>query len=350
MAKKSTLSKIVSGIVGIVLLGGIIVGSIALAQNVDFRVKQPEEQTQQEKDKDAGGTIIVSDDHTASAMSIKLERLVAPMSSEPVAPESHLSYKITATYEGESTTDKLDLSVAWKNPSSTWATGKNVTDYLQLQHEDGAFEAIATAKQAYGETIVLTGKIRNREITKSINLDYLAKPKSINDNDGVNLNSLSDTFQLKMTDKDYDVGSVKPSKITGTVTLQLDSSIYNELTGKGWTDLQRTKTYDYDILNPTDIEGNIEQFMTRTLSPDELKTFKYDLYWVLYNLGGGGNVFVYTAEFNGNYYAMINNAETLCGQINFENSDCRVDVEALAYEDLQTPLTDFDFGGDILFW
>lgn len=308
--------------------------------------------TQQEQpggDLNTNDGLIITDDGEASALSIKVTRIAAPISSEPVSPENYLIYKITATYEGESTTDKLDLSVAWANPSSTWATGKQLAPYFELQHEDGAFEAIATAKQAYGETIVLTGKIRNREITKSINLDYLAKPESINNDSPVNLNSLSDSFQLKMTDNDYAVGSVKPSKITGTLTLTLDGTIYKALRAKGWTDLQQTKSCTYDLLNPTDLIGNIEQFMSRTLSAEELKTFKYDLYWALYNAYDGEGGLIFNAEFSGNYYAMVNGSETLCGQINSMNCNCSIDIEVDSYEDLQTPLTDFDFGGDILF-
>lgn len=348
---KQTAKNILCGIVSFLLLGGIIVGSIALAQNVDFRVNKPEENIEQTEDNTPAEDIIASEaDNKASPLSIKLERIIPRAGAATPVGSDHMSYKLTATYDGESTTDKLDLSIAWANPSSSWANDKSVEDYLQLTHEDGAFEATVTALQAYGETIVLTGKIRNREISKSINLDYLAKPKTINDdNSTVLLDNTSGTFRIKMTDNDYDIGSVKPSKITGTVTFELESSIYNALIAKGWTDLQQTKSYTYDLLNPTDLNANIDQFMNRTLSSDELKDFNYDLYWVLFDAFDGENGCVFSATFEGNYYAMVSGVETACGQIDNYTCNNRFDVEFNSYEDLQTPLNDFDLGGDILF-
>lgn len=333
--KSVSIKSILLGIVAFLIIAGVFVGALFIGRAT---VKIPEPEATEE-----AGTIVVSDDGKPSALSIRVERIVAPASAEPVSPDSHLSYKITATYDGDRTTDKLDLTAAWENPSSAWATGKQLDTYFKLDHEDGAFEATATALQAYGETIVLTGTLRGTQITKSINLDYLAKPTQFNNGSSAGASSFSGTIQLGMGNSDYNVGSVKPTKISGTLTLRIPTDVYNAMQDKGWDYLQQTKDFDYDLLAPHAINVNMQQFSTQEISGSQLDKFNDDLYWTLTELLDGDD-FSYTMTFSGTYYAMVGGVETACGQLNYSD-DCYIH----SYEDLASHLDDFDFGGDILF-
>lgn len=69
----------------------------------------------------------------------------------------------------------LNWSVAWKNPNSTFATGKTVTDYVTVSATAGDTTiATVTALQAFGETILLTAtSVSNPEVSATVCVDYL---------------------------------------------------------------------------------------------------------------------------------------------------------------------------------
>ena len=71
----------------------------------------------------------------------------------------------------------LDWSVAWKDPDSSWASGKTVTDYVTATPiSDGAATATVACKQAFGEQIILTCSSRYAPDTKdTATIDYMKK-------------------------------------------------------------------------------------------------------------------------------------------------------------------------------
>ena len=85
---------------------------------------------------------------------------------------------LTATVEPANAEDtKMDWSIAFKNPSSSWATGKTVTDYLTVTPvSDGALEADVKAVKAFGEQIVITCRSRaNSEAYATCTVDYIKR-------------------------------------------------------------------------------------------------------------------------------------------------------------------------------
>lgn len=276
--------------------------------------------------------VIVSDDGAESPLKLKLTRIATPLAgtATPVGGD-HMSYKLTAELTPANTTDKLDIALSGTDASK-----------ITLAHEDGAFEATLTVTSAFSNTVTLTATVRNRNISKSISLDYLAKPKSMNSNGAtVRISDFSGSYQIKMTDKDYDVGSIKPTKITGTVTFTWASAISNPLSKYGFN---QTKTYTYDLANPTNLTVNIMDFLTSSSGVDEAQ-LKYDLYWAIRAVDDQ-NVCIGTVSFTGNYYALVNGVETNCGSFTSEETD----FEVGSIEDLQTPATNMDIGGNILFY
>ncbi len=85
------------------------------------------------------------------------------------------AYTITATLTpADAENKKVTYTAAWSNPSSSWATGKNVSDYVTITQEtDGALKATLTCKQAFGEKIVVTCKSQaNTSATATADLHY----------------------------------------------------------------------------------------------------------------------------------------------------------------------------------
>ena len=92
------------------------------------------------------------------------------------------AYTLTATITPDDASNKaVDWSVAFVNPSSAWATGKTVTDYVTVTPtSDGALTANVECKQAFGEQIVVTVVSRdNAEATATCTVDYAAKVVSL---------------------------------------------------------------------------------------------------------------------------------------------------------------------------
>lgn len=82
---------------------------------------------------------------------------------------------LTATVEPASSDQTVDWSIAFKNSSSAWATGKTVTDYATVTPiEDGSKMANVKVLQPFGEQIIVTVKSRqDQEKNASCTLDYV---------------------------------------------------------------------------------------------------------------------------------------------------------------------------------
>lgn len=85
---------------------------------------------------------------------------------------------VTATVNPASAVNRVEMnwSVAWKNPSSTWASGKTVTDYVTVT-QAGNLTATVTCLQAFGEQVVVTATALQGKSSKSASLtcDYMKR-------------------------------------------------------------------------------------------------------------------------------------------------------------------------------
>ena len=92
--------------------------------------------------------------------------------------EEGVSKLFTATITPDDATNKaVDWSVAFKDASSEWANGKNISDYVTVTPtSDGALTANVTCKAAFGEQIILTVVSRdNAEAKATATVDYRKK-------------------------------------------------------------------------------------------------------------------------------------------------------------------------------
>lgn len=77
----------------------------------------------------------------------------------------------------DATNKKVDWSIAFKNGSSAWASGKTITDYVTVTPSaDGALTAVVECKQAFGEQIAV--KVTSRDNTYAqaeVTVDYVKR-------------------------------------------------------------------------------------------------------------------------------------------------------------------------------
>lgn len=175
-------NKIVTAVLAILLVV-VIAGAAALVGVLsngfkDWTKFQPDEQTEQaEEQADNGGAIINAPvENGVKLMSAKIP--VAEYAANGVSAQAETAYTLTATITPADAANKtVDWSVAFVNPSSSWANGKKVTDYVTVTPtSDGALTATVECKQAFGEQIKVTAtSTNNPEKSASCTVDYSQK-------------------------------------------------------------------------------------------------------------------------------------------------------------------------------
>lgn len=180
MAYKSNSNKFWTGFLA-VLLVLVIAGTAALVgvlsdgfKNWD-KFKPDEEQTEQtEETADNGGAII--GESVGSGVKV-MSAKIAPenYAANGVSAQAETAYTLTATVLPEKASNKaVDWTVSFVNPSSAWATGKTVTDYVTVTPTaDGALTANVECLQAFDEQIKVTVTSRNNaDATATCLVDY----------------------------------------------------------------------------------------------------------------------------------------------------------------------------------
>lgn len=130
----------------------------------------------------SGGLVVtVDEEHNSEVLEtgqgIVME-VVRLQSSGVETVNSTYQKSVSATVYPTYTTDKsVDWSVEFVNPSSTWATGKTVTDYVTISPlSDGSTEAVITCHKAFGEQIkvIVTSRV-NTSASASCFVDFEKK-------------------------------------------------------------------------------------------------------------------------------------------------------------------------------
>lgn len=141
----------------------------------------PDEPVQEQPDEEAGGAVIGEGEENGISM---MSTLIDPAdyADYGVNALAETAGTITATVSPSNATDKsLDWSVAWANASSSWATGKTVTDYFTVTpSSDGATTANWQCLKGFSEPIVVTATSRsNPDVSGTVNVDYVKRVTSL---------------------------------------------------------------------------------------------------------------------------------------------------------------------------
>ena len=178
--KSKVLNGIFGGILALVITGGVAAVGVLSNGFKDWN-KFKKDDTKQEQpmppSEDSGGSDITAEaSNGIRLMSMKL----APMqyAAYGVAANAESAYTVTATVYPEDAANKLlDWTVSFKNASSTWASGKKVTDYVTVTpSSDGAMTAVVQNIAAFGEQVVV--KVTSRDNTAAyatLNVEYLQR-------------------------------------------------------------------------------------------------------------------------------------------------------------------------------
>ncbi len=116
--------------------------------------------TPQIKD-DGGAELENGESNGISLLNAKIPR--AAYAANGISAYADTAFTLTATVTPNDAVNKaVDWSVAFENPESEWASGKNAADYVKVTPtSDGALTATATCLQAFGERIIITAQVRD---------------------------------------------------------------------------------------------------------------------------------------------------------------------------------------------
>ena len=227
MAYRNNSSKFWTGFLA-VLLVLVIAGTAALVgvlsdgfKNWD-KFKPDEEQTEQtEETADNGGAII--GESVGSGVKV-MSAKIAPenYAANGVSAQAETAYTLTATVLPEKASNKaVDWAVSFVNPSSAWATGKTVTDYVTVTPTaDGALTANVECLQAFDEQIKVTVTSRNNaDATATCLVDYAERVSGYTltlSNGGVTISS-SDPEYTVTGKSSVSISKGEYTKTVGTV-------------------------------------------------------------------------------------------------------------------------------------
>ena len=173
--------KLFATVTSLLLAASVITTGVCFATNTwqvtpkdDVVQEQPGDETPAE---DEGGLVVNQPvNNGISLMSAKIA--AADFEEYGISPLAESAQQVTASVQPSDALNKeVDWSIAWANSSSSWASGKTVTDYVTVTPtSDGALTANVSCLQAFGEQIVVTATSRDNTSAKgSCTVDYRQK-------------------------------------------------------------------------------------------------------------------------------------------------------------------------------
>lgn len=168
--KKFIFSNLLSLVLGIV----IGAGGFGIVSNIKKNEKVPEQTATLP---DYGGAVIGEAQENGIQM-MKAAIPVEEYATYGVSEQAEKAYTITATVKPDDATNKkVNWSLAFANAESTWAKGKNLSDYVTVSASGTTNStAVLTCKKAFGEQILLTATAEDDSTKSAVcTVDYAQK-------------------------------------------------------------------------------------------------------------------------------------------------------------------------------
>ncbi len=257
--KTSDKIKWILTLIAFILVGIILVGIIlGWFEKTDKSEKQDDNQ------------IVVTPQESQSTMRLNASRATA----------NGNSYTITATVTpSDATNTNINWTIAWKNGSSSWANGKNISDYITFTFDESS--ATVTLRSAFGEQAIITAASEsNPEATATCTVDYVERLSIPHGNAYMDVNRI---YQNMTTDKTFTfgsgmnikadvqysgVGTVRGDVEFGQLSIAIDDGMREYISSRvsGYNSKYTSKTITYNFANG--LETNVS-----LASPTDLFNF-----------------------------------------------------------------------------
>lgn len=232
MAKVKNLRIACSILIVILLIGAIVlsVGFGVYGKNTDDWFKKQEQQAEQLPDdgEQEGGQLI----ETIECQGVTLLSGLATTASD-----GSVTKKLTASAQPEGADATFDWDIAWKNASSTWASGKALSSYMTLKVSDDTKSIDLVCSQAFGEQIIVTAtSLADSSKSAQCTLDY--EKRIVDVTIGINEKTAGALSAINFSDSaleysftatpTYGVGTITPTG-TPSVTYKFADAFRNAI-------------------------------------------------------------------------------------------------------------------------
>ena len=140
----------------------------------DYIVFQNPNKTEEQAEEDTDSGMVVTPSGEGTFLSLNVSALSDETATDEKESETGIK-TLTVEFNPTIATDKrVTWSIGFANPSSTWASGKDVNDYVTFTpEENNGPSATLECKQAFGEQIIVTvTSMENSAATDTATVDY----------------------------------------------------------------------------------------------------------------------------------------------------------------------------------
>ena len=164
-----------------------------------------------------GGAIISE----SSNKGIKLARAMltsAEYDEYGISPLAETAYTLTATVDtDDEVLSQLEWSIAFVNPSSSWASGKTISNYVTMSVSSDTHSATLSCSKAFGEQIKVTVKAKwFPEVKAECTVDYIKRVTSVTAT-VARTGQYAGLYLMNSTTANVDVINATPTYGVGTV-------------------------------------------------------------------------------------------------------------------------------------
>lgn len=225
--------RIACSILIVILLIGAIVLSVGFGvygKNTDDWFKKQEQQAEQLPDdgEQEGGQLIET---------IECQGVTLLSSLATTAADGSVTKTLTARVQPEGADASCNWDIAWKNASSSWASGKKLSDYMTMEVSDDTMSVDLVCSQAFGEQIIVTAtSLADSSKSAQCTLDY--EKRIVDVTIGINEKTAGALSAINFSDSaleytftatpSYGVGTITPTG-TPSVTYKFTDAFRNAI-------------------------------------------------------------------------------------------------------------------------
>ena len=205
-------SDFIKWIISFTLIFVLLIGMVAsLALGLENRKNENKETPDIEQEETVSASQILTKPMLSHG--VKLYSVENPTT----APSGSVTLNASLNASGTIYNDDILWEYAFKNPTSTWANGKKLSDYMSIAVSEDTHSATFTCKMAFGEPIIVTAiSEENPECTATCQFDYVKRITGVSDS-YPNASSASYSRYIRIgatntvtADVTYGVGTVTP--------------------------------------------------------------------------------------------------------------------------------------------
>lgn len=221
--------KLFAAITSLLLAASVITTGVCFGTGI-WQVTPDEPVQEQHGNEEAGAILGEEESHGLSLMSAKIA--TSDYEAYDVSELAESAYTITATITPSDTTNQtISWSAAFENPSSTWASGKDVNDYLELKPSSDTKQLTVSVLSGFSEPIIITGVSNsNPEVKATCQVDYIKSVTGVKIGTVSNGNNATLKFDSSNTiyfTPTYSEGTLQGDISFSSLTLNVNSTFKN---------------------------------------------------------------------------------------------------------------------------